>query len=59
MTEAKLMRPFRIFINRTSHEHGELIPNSTVNLEDGTKARLGTQFVFVPYEGSENSLVKF
>ena len=58
LTEAKLMRPFREFINRTSHEHGELIPNSTVDLQDGTKARLGTQFVFVPYEGSENSLVE-
>ena len=59
MKEAKLMRPFREFINRTSHEHGELIPNSTVDLQDGTKARKGTQFVFVPYEGSENSLVEF
>ena len=47
------------FENRTSHSHGILVPNSFIELEDGTKACKGTKFVFEPYAGNEDSLVRF
>ena len=47
------------FENRTSHSHGILVPNSFIELENGTKACKGTKFVFEPYAGNEDSLVRF
>ena len=47
------------FENRTSHSHGNLIPNSFIELENGTKACKGTTLFFEPYAGNEDSLVKF
>ena len=47
------------FENRTSHSHGNLIPNSFIELENGTKACKGTTLFFEPYAGNEDSLVRF
>ena len=60
MKRKKRMRSSLIqFEKRTSHLHGNLIPNSFIELENGTKACKGTTLFFEPYAGNEDSLVRF